>query len=196
MRVTIIGEYGYLQALLGLGLSYGITSEKSLEDLSSDVELLNKLQAVGPKLILRGEEHCKFLESMIVYIDLSAPRYFHQQLDTYRVGITKQSGSTMHTILRHPLAQKDFVHFVLPQTLSRLNELVESRSFEQLKAELPEGFLQRRILCTNYRTLSRIIKQRYNHRLAEWQLFIQSVRDGVRYPDFLGYPEAEDIDDS
>ena len=171
MKVTILNEAGYDEAMLGLSLSYD--------------QPVENMPAAALKLLPLGGSHIKFLESIVVWLDITAPRYWWQQFDTYRVGVTKQSGSTMHTILKRPLEQTDFDRLVPLQTLNRLNGLIEDKLFDQLKAELPEGFLQRRIVCINYRTLRHIMEQRRNHRLEGWCLFIQSIKEQAQHPEFL-----------
>jgi hypothetical protein len=171
MKVKVLLEAGLEQALLGLSLSY----EQPLEGMSG----------VAQKLYRKEGGHNKFLESIAVWLDIIAPRYWWQQLDTYRVGMTKQSGSTMHTILKRKLAYKDFSRPIAVQTLDRLNGLIAGGLFEQLKAELPEGFLQRRICCTNYQTIRRIIRQRKFHRLPEWQVFVRAMFDQLEHQEFL-----------
>ena len=83
MNVTVLNEAGYQEALLGLSLSY----EQSLD----------KMPAVAERLAQRDNGHNKFLESIVVWLDVIAPRYWWQEFDTYRIGVSKQSSSTMHT---------------------------------------------------------------------------------------------------
>ena len=54
-----------------------------------------------------------------------------------------------------------------------------------LKLALPEGFLQRRLVCTNYKVLRNIIAQRTGHRLKFWQQFIDDVIAQVDHPELL-----------
>ena len=67
----------------------------------NDKELSIKLQNAGP-------EHCKHLRMIQVWADLTAPREFEIQLDTYRHGVEKISTSTMHTLMNRPLKKDDF----------------------------------------------------------------------------------------
>jgi hypothetical protein len=121
---------------------------------------------------------------MIVWLDIEAPRYWWQQFDTYRIGVTKQSESTMHTILRTRLYPMHFETKIPEVVLNELNEAIENKEFEYAKGMLPESFLQRRIVCTNYKTLRHIVKQRRNHKLYEWQLFINSLND-LQHSEFV-----------
>ena len=117
--------------------------------------------------------------------DSSQSRFWNTEFDTYRVGITKQSESTVHTLLKRPLAQEDFERPIPETTLHLLNELIAEKRFDEAKNLLPEGFLQRRVVCANYKTLRHIIGQRHDHRLSEWQTFIQEVLAQVERPAYL-----------
>jgi len=171
MRVKIIKEAGYDEALLGLSLSYN--------------QEMDRMPVVAGKLYSREGGHNKFLESIAVWLDISAPRYFWQQFDTYRIGVTKQSESTMHTILKQPISQENFEKAVPVETIDRLNNLLLSKDFDSLKNELPEGFLQRRIVFTNYMALRRIIAQRKTHKLREWHLFADTVINKVEHKELF-----------
>ena len=170
MLIKIPREAGYDEALIGISLSYNGRGD---------------MKIVADKLVHKGDGHNKFLESMAVWIDVTAPREFWQQFDTYRIGVTKQSESTMHTILNRELTQADFEHHVLTPYLRHLNELIKRRDWAKVKHDLPESFLQRRIICTNYMALKRIIRQRRTHKLQEWQMFCGAVIEQCEYPEFL-----------
>jgi len=185
MKVSIIGEYGFHQALLGIGLSYGITSNKTIDDIDNDRELRSTLIGIAEGLIEKGGSHVKFLESMGVWIDMTAPRYFWTQFSTYRIGISAQSESTMHTMVKRPLTNKDFSHHMTQGLLDTLNLWIRQGSWETVKWNLPESFLQRRIVHLNYKSLSNIIRQRKHHRLEEWPDFIKQVKSQVGFPEFL-----------
>lgn len=172
MKVTVLNECGYEEAILGLSLSYN----KNPEDLKHVTAL---------KLSMLDGGHNKFLESIVVWIDITAPRYWWQEFDTYRVGMTKQSESTMHTLMKRPLTQDNFSTLIHEDVLRLLNYYQEYRMFYDLKATLPESFVQRRVVCTNYKTLRNIFKQRRDHKLPEWQEFIKEVKRQVQYPELL-----------
>jgi len=121
------------------------------------------MSRVVQKLCFKGDGHNKFLESIMLWLDVIAPRYWWQQFDTYRVGVTKQSQSTMHTITVHYLKQDDFAHPIHAEHLAHMNELINQKDWETAKHDLPESFLQRRVVCLNYMALQRIIRQRESH---------------------------------
>lgn len=43
-----------------------------------------------------------------VWVKISAPRYFWSEADTYSIGVTKNSESTMHTLLNKELTEQNF----------------------------------------------------------------------------------------
>jgi len=171
VKVQVLNEEGINEAMLGLSLSYNQPFEE--------------MMSVAERLALMDGGHNKFLESIAVWIDITAARYWWQQFDTYRVGVTKQSESTMHTITRRPLVQADFQKPISGELLGALNELIISKDFASIKNLLPEGFLQRRIVCTNYKALRHIYQQRKNHRLPEWNVFFYHVTRQVDYPRWI-----------
>ncbi len=190
MKVDIVDERGFDLAMYGIGLSYGLTSNMSYGEYLQDIEMSDKLYDVSLKLAPKGKGHNKFLEHLDVFMIVDAPRYFFAQLDTYRVGVSKNSESTMHTILKVPFTQESFGGFdfdePIPETtIQRLESLRHQKKWRQLKRELPESFIQRRTIKLSYMNLRNVIIQRVNHRLAEWQYFCGEVMDQVRYPEYL-----------
>lgn len=172
MNVKILNEAGYNEALIGLSLSYNVTNLESMADIAQ-------------KLAGKDGGHNKFLESMVVWIDIDAPRYWWSQFDTYRTGTSKQSESTMHTILKRPLVQEDFESPIALAVLQYVNSLIMAKQFDEIKNMLPEGFLQRRIVCTNYKVLRCMYKQRFTHKLPQWQKFCNTVLENVKFPEFI-----------
>lgn len=146
-----------------------------------DRELSLKLQAAGP-------EHCKHLRMIQVWAEITAPREFEIQLDTYRLGVEKISTSTMHTLMRRPLIKEDFEHDCMNDDY--LNYMLDSinTSMEAWRAEkdeeykkqiwrsiieaLPQSYLQKRYYMFSYSALRNIVRQRAGHKLAEWEQFI------------------------
>lgn len=172
MQVQVINESGYEAALFGISLSFN--------------QGIDKMPAVARNLAFKQGGHNKFLESMVVWVDLTASRYFWQELDTYRVGISKQSESTMHTILRTPFIEDMFEgEDTSIAMINMLNQMRAEKQFLKLKQHLPEGFLQRREVCVNYKTLQNMVYQRMAHKLDEWRTFLNVILDEVEHPEFL-----------
>ena len=62
------------------------------------------------KLYKAGTSHRKFLRQLFVSMDITAPLYWWKQMDTYKVGVTMNSTSTMHTIHKKEFTLDDFSH--------------------------------------------------------------------------------------
>ena len=64
--------------------------------------------ALAQKLIQSGAEHAKFLRQIFVTVDITAPRFWWAEMDTYKVGTTANSTSTMHKLTSTPITINDF----------------------------------------------------------------------------------------
>lgn len=170
ITVIKLNEAGFDEAMLGLSLNKN--------------QPVENMPIVAFKLSKADGGHNKFLEHIIVWLDVTAPRWWWQQADTYRIA-SKSSQSTMHTILKRPLNQNDFQYPISEDTLSYLNQLIAAKDLERLKNELPEGFLQRRMWVVSYKTLRNILNQRGTHRMPEWQEFESHILNQVAHPELL-----------
>lgn len=170
MDVFIAEEAGYQQALYGLSLSYHAKQDR-WEELAA-------------KLAHKQGGHNKFLESIMVWILVRAPRYWWSQADTYRMS-TKQSESTMHTILRRDLMPEDFEGGISPSMLVNLNSSIYMKDLETLKRNLPESFIQKRMWVMSYKTLQNIYNQRNKHKLVEWRFFCEEVLKQLNHPELI-----------
>lgn len=186
MQIKILNECGYHEALYGLGLSYGKTSNLSFEKFKFDIVLVTQMSKILQKLAKLDGGHNKALESIQIWMSINAPRCFWQQFDTYRMGITKQSESTEHTLLRKKLTLKNFSYKIPEKLLYMLNEGIKLKDLAFVKAILPESFLQKRIISLNYKALRNILKQRSTHRMLEWREFCKVMPKLVKYPALLG----------
>lgn len=188
MQVKILDEFGYNHAAFGQGFSYGLTSESEFRGFNSYGDQLNAWNRVSKllrSLAGRGGGHDKFLRMIYVWVDIDAPRYWWSQMDTYKVGTVALSESTMHTLTKRVLTPADFAPHVSPDAIAIVNEYIENKDWGGAKANLPEGFLQRRIWSANYATLQNIIRQRSKHRLPEWRKFCDEILRQAQHPEFL-----------
>ena len=191
MKTLLCYEDGYITAMFGIGLSYGLTSNMSVSEFRSckDKALLERLQKIALMLSKEGGGEDKFLRQMIVCLDISAPRYWWTQMDTYKVGTVAQSESTMHTIAKQEFSRQNFSISAnsseLDFVIDKLNELKAAGKFAEMIKLLPQSFIQRRIWTANYAVLKNIFEKRATHKLLEWHVFIQSVRRQIAHPEFL-----------
>ena len=164
--------------------------DKSDSDLENDVVGENDL-ALMKKLYKAGPEHAKFMRQIFVSFDVTAPLYWWKEMDQYRIGVTSNSISTMHTIHKRDLTVDDFSHEHLSLiAMKSLNDTINTINFYrnlfvndanekgnkkhwwQIIQLLPLSYNQRRTLTMSYANLSNIVNQRKNHKLDEWHIFV------------------------
>lgn len=152
----------------------------------------DKDRELSMKLAHAGTEHSKHLRMVVVWADITAPRYWWTEFDTYRAGVEKVSCSTMHTLMRRPLEEKDFEcgcasPIALEKTIEFINsdmELYKNMVDPEAKEVvwrgiiqlLPQSFLQKRTVMMSYAALRNIYRQREGHKLKEWEYFREWVR--------------------
>ena len=189
MEIRLMRAEGLSEALFGIGLSYGITSDYVCWD-AVPFDKVERLKKTASVLCRKGGGEDKFLRQIMFWWDVTAPRYWWAEADTYKVATTAQSESTMHTIMKRPLEERDFEYSVPGSVRNSLNrmyleysETKDERVFFELKNVLPEGFLQRRIWTLNLATMKNIYRQRKNHRLPQWRQVCEAFVEAT--PEFL-----------
>lgn len=60
------------------------------------------------KLVGAGSDHGKFMRQILISMDITAPLYWWKEMDTYRIGTTANSTSTMHTLTKQPIVPELF----------------------------------------------------------------------------------------
>ena len=156
---------------------------------SDDVELLKKL-------IVSGDSHSKAIRMATVWLDLTMPRYWWSEFDTYKQGTTAMSESSVHKMLSRiksgNLSVEDFhcnnegvTDAVVDAVRNMENAVRAGMAIEDIKQMLPESFLQRRIVCANYQTLRHIYFDRRNHRLPIWHKFLDELLKQLPFPEFI-----------
>lgn len=97
MTVRILSEAGYMEALYGMGLSFGLTSGSHCWDelgFWSDGGLMERLEERSGKLAGKGRGHDKFLRQMVLWVDIDAPLFWWKEMDQYKVA-TNQTSSEL-----------------------------------------------------------------------------------------------------
>lgn len=136
---------------------------------------------LGLSLAAAGTEHRKYLRMIQVWADVTAPRYWWTEFDTYKVGVTRNSCSTMNDIRKRDFSDKDFAKTLPDGWLDTLNHVRVFGTLAEVKAMLPEGYLQTATINANYEALLTMWRQRKGHRLHEWREF----RDWVESLPFM-----------
>lgn len=152
---------------------------------------------LSANLTKAGGEHCKHLRMIQVWMDIEAPRYWWQEMDCYRF-VEKVSCSTMHKLFERDLKLSDFEcgeenGYYLVDTVIELNrvrkEFIKTKDKDLLikaKRILPESFLQKRTINTNYQQLLNIYKQRKNHKLPEWKVLCKEIERLPYFKELVG----------
>lgn len=135
------------------------------------------------RLCKGGPVHAKFRRMIAVYVDITAPLYWWKEFDTYKVGTTANSCSTMHKIHAKEFTLDDFSHEhlttsninLLEQIIAVLNneredflEFKNKDEWWQMIQLLPSSYNQKRTIAFNYEVLHNIYHSRRNHKLDEW----------------------------
>ena len=159
--------YNMIEAVRAMRLSYGSDGDSEPPDTigKNDAKLIKELVA-------KGTSHRKFMRQILLSVDITAPRYWWTQFDTYKVGVTACSESTMHTIMKRPFKRSDFAHFTDSGIVDKLEEYRSAGMFEHVVANLPQSYLQKRHVTMNYEVVRNIREQREGHKLGEWKEFI------------------------
>ena len=139
-----------------------------------------------------GRDHRKFMRMIVVYIDITAPLYWWKEFDTYKVGTTSNSCSTMHKIHEKEFVPTDFSCErlngrswpVFKATIDELNynrekfiETKEKEYWEQMIQLLPSSYNQKRTIMLNYEVLANIYPSRRHHKLDEWHVLCDWIED-------------------
>lgn len=136
--------------------------------------------ALAKNLCGAGPEHRKFLRQIFVSVDITAPAYFMAELDTYKVGVVRNSTSFMHRKISEPFLPTDFEGADTNDEtwwaiIKRLNELRteylknhDADIFLKVRRLLPMSYLYTSTMTMNYENVRTMYHQRKFHRLPEW----------------------------
>ena len=177
----------------------------------NDYDLMTRLRNAGT-------DHRKFMRMITVYVDITAPLYWWKEFDTYRVGIEKNSCSTMHKLAEKEFTTEDFsTEHLLDEPFPVTDEYVETyidcmtdvikalncarRMFLETKDKkywwqmiqlLPSSYNQKRTVMLNYEVLANIYESRKNHKLDEWIELCRWI-ETLPYSELITGPDPKDI---
>lgn len=164
----------------------------------NDLTLMRKLYA-------GGQPHRKYLRQIFAVMDITAPLYWWKEFDTYKVGTTANSCSTMHKIAAKEFTFDDFSveHLgIVPNcdpeyegafegVIMALNEArhcyldtKDKAYWWQMIQLLPSSYNQKRTVSMTYENVMNMLDYREGHKLDEWRKFCDILR---------GLPYVEDI---
>lgn len=215
IKVESIETWGFEHAIRGMRnpLNSWDRSDSSFEDYVPDYAMdtartypcvkigENDLKLMR-QLYVGGQPHRKYLRQIFAVMDITAPLYWWKEFDTYKVGTTANSCSTMHKIAAKEFTIGDFsVEHLLAEntvyfgkTIERLNnarnkflETKDKRYWWQMIQLLPSSYNQRRTVSMTYENVMNMLDYREGHKLDEWREFckilkqlpyVEVIRDG------------------
>lgn len=210
IKVEAIEVFGIEGAMRGMRNPLN-SWDKADTTVSDDIlEIGENDLNLATRLIKAGTEHRKFLRMIHVQMDVTAPLYWWKEADTYKVGTTTNSCSTMHKIAAKEFTLDDFSHehliddqddfenengqissykdFLYYDVLDVLNtarrqylETKDKKYWWQMIQLLPSSYNQRRTWDMSMETLLSILHQRKNHKLDEWNEFRDICLEQVPY---------------
>ena len=195
IKIENVEVYGFKAAIRGMrnpmnshskSDSGYVASGEHYEDVDyvvgeNDMSLMKRLAKAG-------RPHRKYLRMIHVSMDITAPDFFFKEFDTYRIGITENSTSTMHKLASRELTIDDFSLEDMP--IKEAEEIVkhneerrllykqtgEEKEWRALIEGLPMSYNYRRTVDMNYENVLNIIHQRTGHKLSEWETLIEDLK--------------------
>lgn len=186
--------------------------DKSDSRFETDTMGENDLK-LAKQLVKAGTDHSKFMRMITVTCDITAPRYWWTEFDTYKVGTVRNSCSTMHTIHKKEFTLDDFSHehliseetqtenerlvelpytYALEAIISFLNgaremyiETKDKKYWWQIIQLLPSSYNQRSTVQLNYAVLRNIYHARKGHKLDEWKIFCKWIEEELPYSELI-----------
>lgn len=167
------------------------TSDSYASIIYNTFELGKNDKVLAMQLSKAGTDHRKFLRMITVYADITVPLYWWKEFDTYKVGTTSNSCSTMHKLTAKEFTIEDFSFedcdkwtkdvvcscIINALNMNRLKylETKDKKLWRQMIQLLPTSYNQKRTVMLNYEVLANIYKSRQGHKLNEWHDFIEWI---------------------
>lgn len=151
----------------------------------NDMDLMKRLYKGGPV-------HAKYLRQIMISLDITAPLYWWKEFDTYKVGTTANSCSTMHKIHAKEFDYDDFSHehlllagedmlWDIIDVLNMYRDMFlrtkDKQYWWQMIQLLPSSYNQKRTITMNYANVMNMLDWRSNHKLDEWCEFCEILRE-------------------
>jgi hypothetical protein len=147
--------------------------------------------SLATRLCKAGSDHRKFLRQIFVSVDITAPLYWWKEFDTYKVGTTANSTSTMHKIHSKSFELDDFsydkmdndskevLNFMinhLEKLRINYNETKDKSCWYSIIQLLPSSYNQTRTCSMSYENIRNMYFARKAHKLQEWHNFCEWIR--------------------
>lgn len=209
IKFEYLDAWGFNHAMRGMRnpMNSWAKNDTHEEYQQVDGEHIRKVTKVGDndlglaiRLANAGTEHRKYARQIFISLDITAPLYWWKEYDTYKIGTTANSTSTMHKLMSRPLTIDDFsldgcspIQFDFAiryrALLNSWIDLYNTTNQKTLKEDywrgviqaLPMSYNQTRTVTMNYEVVANIIKQRKRHKLQEWRDFCDYMINNLPY---------------
>lgn len=194
VRVDDVNVWGFNHAMRGMRNPMNSWDRAdTIFDLEGGVFRMGDAdQQLMHKLFRAGTEHRKYMRQIFVSMDITAPLYWWKEFDTYKVGTTANSCSTMHKIAAKEFTDDDFslehlegdANFCAGVVIETLNDYrkkylntKDKRYWWCLIQLLTSSYNQKRTVTMDYENAASMIRQRTGHKLDEWNDFVKVLSD-------------------
>lgn len=212
--------YGFKRALKGMRNPLESWNKNDTVEENGKVVIGENDLDLAQRLIKSGSEHRKFMRQIFVSVDITAPLYWWKEFDTYKVGTTANSTSTMHKLATTPITDECFemddydavimLDEGIVETETLWNNIIstlegmrqvylrtkDKRIWKEIIRLLPSSWLQTRTVTMTYENLLAMCSkgQRRFHKLTEWSESFISWARTLPYAQELIFPdETENI---
>ena len=186
--------WGFLNAAIGMRLPMSKDYRDALSKIDSklfdvvgekDLALMQKL--LKEDKLGGGQPNGKFMRMIHVQVAITAPLCWWEEFDTYKVGTTANSTSTMHKIQSYPIDKTCFEEnpltgmcAVSQNTIDELEltrkmvncessaDMVRKSNWYDLIYNLPDSWLQTRMVDLDYATIRNMAIWRRTHKQNCW----------------------------
>lgn len=207
--------YGFKRALKGMRNPLESWHKNDTVEENGKVVIGENDLGLAQRLIKAGSEHRKFMRQIFVSVDITAPLYWWKEFDTYKVGTTANSTSTMHKLATTPITDECFemddydavimLDEGIVETETLWNNIIstlegmrqvylrtkDKRVWKEMIRLLPSSWQQTRTVTMTYENLLAMCSkgQRRFHKLTEWsKSFINWART-LPYAQELIFPD-------
>lgn len=186
--------YGFKSALRGMRNPLESWKKNDTIEENGIVTIGKNDLGLAQRLIKAGSEHRKFMRQIFVSVDITASLYWWKEFDTYKVGTTANSTSTMHKLASTPITAEcfeiddynenlDYDGVRLGDVVDKHIEFLESMRVKYIETKdkeywkelirwLPSSWQQTRTVTMTYENLLAMCSkgQRRFHKLSEWSV--------------------------
>lgn len=190
IKISNVQTYGFAPAVRGMRNPMNSWAMSDSRNSGGLFEIGEKDLNLFKHLVKSGCDHGKALRMIQVWCDILAPLYWWKEFDTYKVGTTANSCSTMHKIAAKEFVLEDFsIEHLTEKSIAALGSSIMCMNYyrelylkEQNKDDwwqmiqlLPSSYNQLRTVNLNYAVLRNMYHARKGHKLDEWRQFCKWV---------------------